>query len=229
MNSVKFDPRTKVVLCIITCIFSTHVSHIFLNLLFIAFLSAVLIASCEYKKTLTMICVVAITLVLENIIKIFESNVFLMFFGLLTVAVRMYTPIIMTLLLIFQTTKISEFMSAFEKLKVPSSFMIPFAVFFRFIPTLEQEWQGIKKAMLFRDIEVNVKTLILKPITTIEYMIVPLLASSVSILDEMVAASLVRGLDSQKERSCYIEIKLKFYDYLVLIIGGVFVIIVKLI
>lgn len=223
-NILTYDPRTKVFLCIVTCLFSTQVSDLMLNLCFVLFLSIVLILVGEYKKTAIMISTVLATMLVGQLILLFNSNTILMFLSLFLVAIRMYTPIIMTLLLVFQTTKISEFMSAFEKVKAPSSVVIPFAVFFRFIPTVEEEWQGIKKAMAFRGINVGIRSLIFKPIKTIEYIIVPLLASSVSILDEMVASSLVRGLDSENARTCYLDIKFKLQDYIILITGILFVI-----
>lgn len=222
MTNVKFDPRSKLLLSIITCIFCTQVSNIYLNLAYIAFLGLILMSVGEYLKIFILLGVTFATLLVEQMILLFQSNVFTVFLSLFTVAVRMYVPIIMVLLLLFNTTKISEFMSAFEKIKAPTSVVIPFAVFFRFIPTLEQEWQGIKKAMAFRGIEVSIKTMLFKPVKTIEYIVVPLISSSVSVLDEMVAASLARGLDSENERSCYVDIKFKICDYLIVFVGVIF-------
>lgn len=223
MTNVKFDPRSKFLLCIATCFFCTQVNNVALNLVFVGFLSLVLLSNLEYFKIFTLISITLTTFLIEYTISLFQTNVFLVFVNLFTVAIRMYTPITMAFLLVFQTTKISEFMSAFEKIKAPTSVVIPFAVFFRFIPTLQQEWQGIKKAMAFRGIEINIKTLILKPFKTVEYIVVPLISSSVSVLDEMVAASLVRGLDSENERSCYIDIKFKVYDYILIVFSLIFV------
>lgn len=222
MKEVKYDPRTKVFLCLMTCVIATQSSSVLLLALYSIFLSLITWVIDGRTKPLTLLAVMGTTMIVEPILHRMDSNTFLMFIGLFLVAIRMYAPIIMAILLLFQTTKISEFMSAFEKIKAPSSVMIPFAVFFRFIPTVGQEWQGIKKAMAFRGIEVSAKNLLLKPIQTIEYILVPLLSSSVSILDEMVAASLVRGLDSENERTCYLDIRLKTWDYLILVITSIF-------
>lgn len=222
MKEVKYDPRTKVFLCLMTCAIATQSTSILLLAFYSIFLSLIIWVIDGRTKPLALLVVVGITMLIEPILNKVESNTFVMLTALFVVAIRMYAPIVMAILLVFQTTKISEFMSAFEKVKAPTSVVIPFAVFFRFIPTVGQEWQGIKKAMAFRGIEVSAKNILLKPIQTIEYILVPLLSSSVSILDEMVAASLVRGLDSENERSCYLDIRLKTWDYLIIVITTIF-------
>ncbi|MFI3257231.1 MAG: energy-coupling factor transporter transmembrane component T, partial [Spirochaetales bacterium] len=105
-----------------------------------------------------------------------------------------------------------------EKLHVPYVVVIPFTVMFRFFPTVQEEWNGIRRAMAFRGIGMGAKGLVLHPVRSAEHILVPLLFSCVAIMDELVAASLARGLDSDKKRTCYFTLKMKFYDYAIILI-----------
>ena len=54
------------------------------------------------------------------------------------------------------------------------------------------------------------------PFKTVEYILIPLLFSSVAVMDEMAAAALARGIDSEGKRSSYEEVKLRAADYIVI-------------
>lgn len=139
--------------------------------------------------------------------------------GLITAffaGIRLFMPTIMAFILLFKTTKISEFMAAFEKFHVPYVVVIPFTVMFRFFPTVKEEWEGIRNAMAFRGIGLGAKSLLLHPVRSAEHILVPLLFSCVNIMDELVAASLARGLDSDKERTCYFDLNMRICDYLLI-------------
>lgn len=224
MADLNYDPRTKVVLFVITCIFCTQVNLFQWNMVYVIFLACIFLSARESLKAVIMIVVTLAAFLLSKCMVLLGSNLYTMFLSLLIVAVRMYVPIILCVAFLFQTTKISEFMSAFKKMNAPSYVVIPFAVFFRFLPTVEQEWVGIRKAMAFRGIGVSATNLIFKPIQTVEYILVPLLSSSVYILDELVAASLVRGLDSERDRTCYLEIKFQLQDYIILLVASTFLV-----
>ena len=129
-----------------------------------------------------------------------------------------YLVVIVIFLVIINTTTVSEYVASFAKMKVSPKITIPFAVMFRFFPTLSQEWQSIQDAMVFRGIEFSAKNIIRKPAATFEYVIVPLLMSSMNIADELSAAALSRGLDHTKKRSSLITPRLRFVDYLLMII-----------
>ena len=117
--------------------------------------------------------------------------------------------------LLIKTTRISQFLAAFQAMKLPVVFVIPFAVMFRFIPTVQEEFIGIRKAMAFRGIQMDFLSILKAPFRTIEYVLVPMLFSGVSVMEEMAAAALARGMDSEVKRTSYEKIKLRPRDYLV--------------
>ncbi len=49
-----------------------------------------------------------------------------------------------------KTTTVSDSIAALRKMHLPDTFVIPFAVVFRFIPTLKEEWASIRYAMKLR-------------------------------------------------------------------------------
>ena len=54
--------------------------------------------------------------------------------------------------IVISTTKISEFLSAMNKLHAPKSLTIPLAIMLRYIPTIREDWHFIKDAMRLRDV-----------------------------------------------------------------------------
>lgn len=131
-------------------------------------------------------------------------------------------PVLISLAMLIQTTRISQFLAAFQAMHLPAGVVIPVAVLFRFIPTVQEEWSGIKKAMAFRGIRTDLASVARSPMKTIEYMLVPLLISSVSVMEELAAAALARGLDDSCERTSYEEVRLSAADYAVMALFVIF-------
>lgn len=140
---------------------------------------------------------------------------------------RMFTPIIFSAQVLISTTSTSEFISAFQKIRLPMSFIIPFAVLVRFIPTVKEEAESINHAMSYRGIKLNAKSVICHPIKVIEYILVPLVISSVNVMDELAAASMTRGLNSEATRTSICDVRLKIQDAFLIIVFVAFVILVK--
>ena len=224
MKQIIFDPRGKMLLFLTSCLFTMNIMELVPLLFFTSFITVLILLSGKIKSGLTLYVIFLVGMVMSYWAIHLEAGLWA---GILTgifAVIRLLIPTIMSFTLMFQTTKISEFMSAFEKLHIPYCVIIPFIVMFRFFPTVQEEWRGIRNAMSFRGIGLGAKGLILHPIRSTEHIIVPLLFSCVSIMDELVAASLARGLDSDKKRTCYFKLKMRFYDYIVILITLVFVV-----
>ena len=58
--------------------------------------------------------------------------------------------------------------------------------------------------------------IIKSPLKTIEYVLIPLLFSCISVMEEMAAAALARGIESEGERSSFEKVKLGAMDYLIM-------------
>ena len=83
----------------------------------------------------------------------------------------------------------------------------------RFIPTVKEEINGIKQAMSYRGLCINLKSIICHPILMIEHILVPLLISSANVMDELAAASMCRGLDTDVHRTSIYTVKFRPQDF----------------
>lgn len=93
-------------------------------------------------------------------------------------------------------TKVSEFVAAMGRMRLTQKIVIPFAVIFRFFPTVAEEYRSIRDAMRLRGVGWTCG-----PVAMLEYRLVPLMVSLVKIGDELSAASVARGLGGSVART----------------------------
>ncbi len=98
---------------------------------------------------------------------------------------------------LIETTTVSEFISAMERLRMPQSVTIPMCVMFRLFPTIGSQWGCIRRAMRMRGIHAGGA----KPGKVLEYQIVPMMTSTVRIGEELSASALTRGLGGSCKRT----------------------------
>jgi energy-coupling factor transporter transmembrane protein EcfT len=102
---------------------------------------------------------------------------------------------------LLSTTTVSEFIASMERMKIPKNIIIPFAVMFRFFPTIAEEARFISDAMRMRGVSFGSRKFFQNPLAMIEYRLIPLLISTVKIGEELSAASLTRGLGNPHRRT----------------------------
>lgn len=212
------DPRVKLFLFVITCVFVMSSRSVWQNLLLGTFIALLLVLSRKTGFALKMYLVFFVALFAAEKI----HNILLGTSGMICMAIcvllRIMIPIMMAFTLVFQTTTISQFMAAFQKMHIPIKIIIPFAVMFRFIPTVQEEWNSIRKAMAFRGIGIRVGGILRHPAVTVEHILIPLLFGATAVMEELAAASLARGLDSNRKRTCLEEVRMTSWDFVFLVI-----------
>ena len=127
-------------------------------------------------------------------------------------------PLLLSLSFLIKTTRISQLIAALSALHLPLFVIIPLSVMLRFIPTVQEEWDGVRKAMAFRGISLEPGAVIRAPFKTIEYILIPLLFSCISVMDELASASLARGLDAERKRTSYETVKMRLPDYIIILL-----------
>jgi len=222
---VKFDPRTKLLVFLTGGFVSLNCYNPFALSLYGAFLAFLLILSGKVtyaiKNFLIFVFIIYFRYCIQNHVTGTDTiGAFIL--GITTIIVFCY-PIMMSFYLVMNTTRISHFLASLSNMHLPSAVIIPTAVFFRFIPTVMEEWTGIRKAMAFRGISLDIFSIIKSPFKTIEYVLIPLLFSSMSVMEELASAAIARGLDSEGRRTSFEEAKLRMQDYLVMIFAMGFV------
>lgn len=112
------------------------------------------------------------------------------------------------------TTTVSEFMAAMERMHLPQKLSIPLSVMFRFFPTVGEEYGAIGDAMRMRGIRFGGG----KPGKMLEYRMVPLMVSCVKIGEELSASALTRGLGAPIHRTNICKIGIRSYDLAVMLL-----------
>ncbi|MGL6197760.1 MAG: energy-coupling factor transporter transmembrane component T [Lachnospiraceae bacterium] len=110
--------------------------------------------------------------------------------------------------------RISDFVTAMQNMHIPKGVIVTLAVVFRYLPTVSDEFLSIRNTMKLRDIGINFKNILLHPLNTCEYAIVPLIIRSMTIADELAASAMTRGLDLETDRTSYREVHLRQKDIL---------------
>ncbi|MCR5785412.1 MAG: energy-coupling factor transporter transmembrane protein EcfT [Eubacterium sp.] len=210
---VKIDPRTKLLLVILCSFAALREPRLLYQGMLFALAYFLLINGREFWYAQKMLIVYLIMIGIDMLIKgsSINSGIVILVAGILVF--KMFLPVIMVFSLMIRTTKVSEFLAAFKKMHFPDEITIPFAVMFRFFPTIGEEWTNIKNAMKFRGFAFNIKNIITRPALIYECLIVPLLSNTVIIADELSAASLCRGLGADNKRTCLADVKMGLVDF----------------
>ena len=93
----------------------------------------------------------------------------------------------------------------------------------RFIPTLREHLQNIRKALVFRNIRIGPIYFMKHPVF-IERLVVPMLISSGKVMEELSAAAMTRGLDVGRKRTTIVKFRLGLVDLLLLIVAVTFIV-----
>ncbi|MDR0584526.1 MAG: energy-coupling factor transporter transmembrane protein EcfT [Treponema sp.] len=215
---LRIDPRTKFFLLFFVGFFIFVFPPAYMEFSVMAALTLLLSLNRQAKTALMMFLVFCAMLAADLYVTPFVSGVIRNIYLTVVRLARIFLPLGMVGLLLVRTTTVTEFIAAFRKMRLPDAFIIPFSVMFRFIPTIREEWASIRNAMKFRGIGISARNVLTKPMMTLEYMLIPLLMSTVAIADELAAASLARGLDGGEKRTCIVDVRFRFQDYLVILL-----------
>ena len=111
--------------------------------------------------------------------------------------------------LVISTTKVGEFLSAMARLRISKKLTIPIAVMLRYLPTIREDWHFIKDAMRLRDVSPTLWGFLKAPAMTVNCIYVPLLTAASKAADELSIASVTRGIENPKPRTCLVEIQMR--------------------
>ncbi len=180
-----FDPRTKVLLLIISMIIATTAPSLSYEcaLILLIAVMGILCGKVRYSIIGTIVFLVLYlftTLYLGNV----TGTAYTMFTAWLSLVFKVY-PCGMLAGIAVSTTRVNEFLSAMNKAHVPKKVVIPLAVMLRYLPTIREDWHFIKDAMRLRDVSPSLKGLISHPGMTIECLYSPLLMAASKAADEL--------------------------------------------
>lgn len=221
---IRLDPRTKLLIFLSSSFLSLQSYNLAVLFLFGTILCAILALCGKGWLALKAYVAFSIACYIRYVFLKQASGVTLpmvLISGLVTIFLFAF-PVVLSFLLLSQTTRIAHFLTAFQAMRLPSAIIIPIAVLFRFLPAIQEEWGGIRKAMAFRGIDLSPISILRAPTKAIEHALIPLLFSSISVMDELAAAAMARGMDAGHKRTSYETVKLGAADYVVMAIFVLF-------
>jgi energy-coupling factor transport system permease protein len=211
------DPRVKAFMTVIVGAIGFMNAGKFTTIMVFCLAFCILTASKMYRTSLKALTLFAALIFLDWAIPFFG------YVSLWTTMISFFIFIIIRFIPLsmmgmwFGSVRVSDLITALYNSNIPRSIVIPFAVMLRFIPTVRYEAQYIMDTMKMRDIEFTIKNILLHPLTSLEYIMVPLLLRTVKIADDIASSALTRGIDFPSQRSSLREIKLTTTDIAVTI------------
>ena len=216
------DPRTKlflILLCVLSAVFAPNLYFQFALVILIGLLAAF---SGKWQYALRGIIAYALICVFTvwcmGVLSGTWRTMFVAFLGL----VHKVYACGMLAGLVISTTKVGEFLSAMARLHIPKKLTIPIAVMLRYLPTIQEDWHYIKDAMRLRDVSPTLWGFLKAPALTVNCIYVPLLTAASKAADELAIASVTRGIENPKPRTCLINIRMQAADFLVLVLFAAF-------
>ena len=146
------DPRAKlflILMCVLSSMFAPSLTYQFALVLLIAVLG---VLCGKWKYAVKGVCFYALVCVLTVwIMAAMMGTLQTMFVAFLGLFHKVYACGMLAGI-VLSTTKVSEFLSAMNRIHAPKKFVITFAVMLRYIPTVQEDWHFIKDAMRMRDV-----------------------------------------------------------------------------
>ncbi len=135
-------------------------------------------------------------------------------FRLVAAVISSFMPCLVMGYYVVSTTKVSEFIASMQQMRISSKIIIPFAVLFRFFPTISEEYRFIQDAMRMRGIGLKKG-----PVAMMEYRMVPLMISLVKIGDDLSASAATRGLSIEGKRTTLCRLHFGALDFLLCLLA----------
>ena len=163
------DPRAKlflILMCVLCSMFAPSLSYQFALVLLIAVLG---VLCGKWKYSIKGVCFYAVVCVLTVwIMAAMTGTLRTMFVAFLGLYHKVYACGMLAGI-VLSTTKVSEFLSAMNRIHAPKKFVITFAVMLRYIPTIQEDWHFVKDAMRMREVQFGTKKFWQNPAALIEY------------------------------------------------------------
>ena len=217
---ISLDPRTKVILLILTALFSAFIPNGIYSLVWISLITILGILLGRVGRTLRAAIIFAalwlfVSYILPTLGGVLHTSL-LVWFGLVF---KCY-PCCMLAGILIATTQIGEFMAAMAKWRVPRSVVIPIAIMFRYFPTVKEDWGHIKDAMALRGINLSPGCFVQNPGVVIDAMYLPILVTASKAADELAASAIARGIENPRRRTSRLDIRIRTVDICIIAIFG---------
>ena len=216
------DPRCKGLLLILLGFVSYFVNGEAVSLILVLGFALFVSLGNGAKWAVKMVASYAVVSILSTLLKYVSIPVLSVMMSVFGVTILKFIPIVMVGNWILRTTHMDDLMVALQRMRLPQSVTIPLAVMFRYIPTLRIEYRMIRNTMDIRGISDTFWKRIIHPISTVEYILIPLLMRCLKVTDELAASGTTRGLELEEKRYALNHVRFSWPEYAVTILGIAF-------
>ena len=224
MKPLRLDPRTKLFLILLCVLSAMFAPNLYVQFALVAVIGLLAARCGKWRYALRGILVYALICAFTVwCMRVMAGTWRAMFVAFLGLVHKVYACGMLAGLVI-ATTRVGEFLSAMARLHVPKKLTIPIAVMLRYLPTIREDWHFIKDAMRLRDVSPTLWGFLKAPAMTINCIYVPLLTAASKAADELSIASVTRGIENPKPRTCLVSIQMRAADYLAMALFAAFLI-----
>ncbi|MGT2849824.1 energy-coupling factor transporter transmembrane component T [Streptococcus pasteurianus] len=210
MNAVTIDVRTKIILLFFTNILLLlHISDGYECLLMIG-LGLLFFLEGDRKRALYYVISFLALIILEDYL--LSPEYVTSYIALFLVGGRRFLPCFMIGGSILKGS-VHEFIVAMRTWHMPEGLLIAIAVMMRFLPTIKEHYRMIYDSLKIRGIFTSRWMIIRHPLMFFEYILVPLLMNATRIAQDLIIASMTKGVASQKRKTSYMTYRFGLVDY----------------
>lgn len=137
-------------------------------------------------------------------------------FGIMAVVARCVFCVGMFASNMIATTRVGELSCALQRARLPRHAVIALCVTLRFFPTMAAEFSSVVDALRVRGMALSPRTVAAHPIRVMENLLVPVMSRLSIVADELANAAVVRGMDSDRPRTSYYDVRIGVADWLFL-------------
>lgn len=215
-----FDPRTKVILLLLSPVLMGLSIGVGLEILVIMVYVTPFFLSNEIKWGAGFLSLFFLQLFSAYFILPHITSPFILYtVSLLVSGFRRMMPSIIAGAFALKTTHISEWISMLKKWHMPTAVIVPFAVMARFFPTVKEDYRHIRRAMAFRGIGVGSMGMVKNPMQSFEFILIPLLMNASQVAQDLTISALTKGLGMPGKHTSLVELKMRTLDYTYIVIA----------
>ncbi len=197
----KPDPRVWLFLILVVSLLTFPCgSRLELFLLFAA-LALIMLWQRMFAAVISCAVFYLVLLVLNQFLWLIAIAPVKMVAGMLIVLFFRLMPVYMAYIILLEKTSMNELLAALEQMHIPHMLIIPLAVVYRYLPTVRYEIMYIKDSLKMRGLNPSLTGILFHPVTMVEKFMIPLLIRSAKLADELSAAALCKGLDTNYART----------------------------
>ncbi len=223
-GTARLDPRLKLFMLITLGCVSFFINGDIPELLLMFVVTLFICAGSAPRWGIKMFIIYIVISYLNICLKYVTVPIISLLMSIFGVTVIKAIPVVTMAKWVLKSTYMDELSVALSRSGMPLTVTIPLVVMFRYIPTLGIEYRMIRNTMKIRGVNDTIGKVLLHPLATIEYILIPLLMRCLKVSDELAASGTTRGMERENKRYSLIEIGFGIGEYITVVVSALFVV-----